>query len=336
MFTDIVCTLGPTSADPKIVEAMAKAGMTIVRSNFSHCSHEEYKARVSLADNLRQKGMKIEMLADLQGPRIRVKNVPEEGIVVIAGQPLTFVTSGKDLIEGQIGMDDPHLHNDIKPGEKILVANGAIETVVKSVDVEQQYINVEVINDGVIYPNKGLNFPMTRLTTSALTDKDKRDIEFLKTQPVDYVALSFVQSADDVRELRELLGDSSAKIVVKVERQEAVKNIDEILEEADAIMVARGDLGVEVPYYEVPIIQKKLIRKANLHRKPVIVATQMLLTMVREPSPTRAEISDIANAVFDGAHAVMLSDETANGKYPVEAVKTMAKVVRHTEQFLDH
>jgi pyruvate kinase len=336
VFTDIVCTLGPTSSDPSIVEAMARAGMTIVRSNFSHCSHDEFAERIQLAETMREKGLEFKMLADLQGPRIRVKNIPEAGITVQAGQSLVFVTHGKEVADGQIGMDDPHLHNDILSGEKILVANGAIETVVREVHKEKQEIHVEVINDGVIYPNKGLNFPMTRLTTSALTEKDRRDIEFLKTQPVDFVALSFVQSAEDVRELRSLLGDSSAKIVVKVERQEAVKNIDEILEEADAIMVARGDLGVEVPYFEVPIIQKRLIRKANLYRKPVIVATQMLLTMVREPSPTRAEISDIANAVFDGAHAVMLSDETANGKYPVEAVKTMAKVVRHTEQFLDH
>lgn len=336
MYTDIICTLGPTSSEPDQVRAMARAGMTIMRSNFSHCTHDEFLSRIALTDELSTEGIEIKHLADLQGPRIRVKHVPDEGITVQAGQALTFITRGEPTGPDQIGVDHPELHIDVNVGEKILIANGAIETVITLIDADAGHIQTEVLNDGVIYPNKGLNFPTTRLSMSALTDKDRRDIEFLKTQPIDYIALSFAQSADDVRELHRLLGDSTAQVIVKIERAEAIKNIDEILAEADGIMVARGDLGVEMPYYEVPIMQKRLVRKANLQRKFVIVATQMLLTMVREPAPTRAEVSDIANAVFDGAHAVMLSDETANGKYPVQAVETMAQIVRHTEACLEH
>lgn len=335
MSTDIICTIGPKSQNEEVITHMAHAGMTILRNNFSHCTPEEYEQRLAIVKSIKEKtGRDIKILADLQGPRIRVKGVPAEGIEVRPGQRLSFVTNNQSLELGEIGVDDPYLHGDVAVGDQILIANGAIQTIVKEVMPNKNRIVAEVVNEGVIFPNKALNMPNTRLTTNSLTEKDKKDVEYLKTQPFDYVALSFVQSAADVYELRTLFGKRDIKVVVKIECQEALKNIDEIIEASDMVMVARGDLAVEVPYYQVPVVQKQLIRKCQQKLKPVVVATQMLLSMMKEPTPTRAEVSDVANAVFDGAHAVMLSDETANGIYPVESVQTMAAIVAEAEKFI--
>lgn len=335
MTTDIICTIGPKSSTHEIISAMAESGMTILRNNFSHCKTNEYLSRIEAVKLIKQDtGQEIKILADLQGPRIRVKGVPEEGIPVSKGTKLTFVTTGGELQTGEIGVDDPYLHSDVKIGDAILIASGAIETIVKAVDVPNFRIYVEVVNEGIIYPNKGLNMPTTKLTTSAITEKDKADIGFLMDQPFDYVALSFVQCAKDIAELRELFIGREIKVVAKIECQEAMKNIEEIIEAADMIMIGRGDLAVEMPFYEVPVAQKQIIRMCQKALKPVVVATQMLLSMMSEPTPTRAEVSDIANAVFDGAHAVMLSDETANGSYPVECVKTMKLITDRAEEFM--
>lgn len=334
MYTDIVCTIGPKTHTKEAVVSLAKAGMTVMRCNFSHCTPKEYAERLRYREAAEKAtGRKIAVLADLQGPRIRVKGVPSEGVSVEAGDELVFVTNNAPRRSGEIGVDDPYLHSDVSVGDSILIANGAIESVVRKVLPHEHRIVVEILNDGVIYPNKGLNMPNTKLTTSCLTDKDREDIKYLNKKDFDYVALSFVQSASDIKELRKLF-NKKVKVIVKLERQEAIKNLDEIIDEADGVMVARGDLGVEMPFAEVPIVQKRIIRKCNARMKPVIVATQMLLSMVKEPFPTRAEVSDIANALYDGAHGVMLSDETANGDYALEAVKTMATVVARVEQEL--
>jgi len=337
MTTDIICTIGPKSHNEETIAQMTKAGMTILRNNFSHCTPQEYTERLAFAESAaRATGRSLKILADLQGPRIRVKGVPEEGVKVNSGDRLTFVTGEAKTGQGEIAVDDPYLHSDIKVGDKILIANGAIESIVTEIEVDRNRIFVVIQNDGIIYPNKALNMPSTKLTTTSLTEKDKKDIEFLKDQPFDYIALSFVQNKEDVAELRSLFGDRKIKVIVKIERQEALKNIDEIIDAADGVMIARGDLAVEVPFYEVPVIQKYIIRKCHLKLKPVIIATQMLLSMMKEPTPTRAEVSDVANAIFDGAHGVMLSDETTNGDYPLKAVQTMAAVVRRIEEFLHY
>lgn len=334
MYTDIICTAGPKSHDQESIYKMAELGMTIVRSNFSHCTEEEYLERISFVENAEKKlGKKIAILADLQGPRIRVKGVPAEGIEVIGGQKLTFVTNNQTALPGEIGIGDPHLHNDISPGESILIANGAIETIVTKTDPENHRIYVDVVNEGIIYPNKGVNMPHTKLTTSSLTEKDKLVLKFLNTVRCDMVALSFVRSPEDVHELRQLISDKT-KIVVKIECKEALNQLDEIIKVSDAVMIARGDLGVEIPYFDVPIIQKTIIRKCHRHLKPSYVATQMFLSMVREPSPTRAEVSDVANAVYEGAKGVMLSDETANGLYPIKSVEMMSATIRRVEEFM--
>lgn len=334
MITELVATIGPSSQNQETVVAMAEAGMTTIRANFSHCTEAEYKERVVFRDAASKAvGRPIKLLADLQGPRIRVRNVPEAGLTVQADERLVFTTS--DTAESDVlRLDDPYLHQDVKIGDPVLIANGALESVVTEIDVHAQQIVVRMINDGIIFPNKGVNLPRTKLTTSCLTDKDRTDIAFLNEQPVDMVALSFVQSADDIRELRKLVKNPAVKLIVKIERQEALKHLDAIIEEADGVMIARGDLGVELPYEDLPIVQKQIIRKCHLHLKPAIVATQMLSSMIREPFPTRAEVSDVATAVFDGAHAVMLSDETANGEHPVEAVKTMATIAARVEREL--
>lgn len=335
MITELIATIGPSSQKEETVIAMAEAGMTTMRANFSHCSEDEYKERVAFRDAASTAvGRQIKLLADLQGPRIRVRNVPEGGRTVVAEERVVFTTADADPEEGVLRLDDPYLHQDVKIGDPVLIANGALESVVTEVDVNAQRIVVRMLTDGIIFPNKGVNLPRTKLTTSCLTDKDRKDIAFLNTQPVDMVALSFVQSADDIRELRKLVTNPTIKLIVKIERQEALKHLDEIIEEADGVMIARGDLGVELPYEDLPIVQKQIIRKCHLHLKPAIVATQMLSTMVREPFPTRAEVSDVATAVFDGAHVVMLSDETANGEHPVEAVKTMATIAARVEREL--
>lgn len=336
MRTHIVGTIGPSSDRRETFQAMVEAGLNTVRVNFSHATHEAYRGYLELIEAVEAAtGRRVKILADLQGPRIRVDGVPKEGIPAVVGQELTFVSAAGDRAEGEIGVDGLALEEDVKVGDPILIANGAIETVVTRIDAANHRVVVEVRSDGVIYPRKGLNLPLTAISLPALTEKDRRDVEFLNTVRVDAIALSFVQSAADVESLRSLLRDRSVDIIVKIERQEALRNLDEIIAAADGVMVARGDLGVEIPYAELPVIQKRIIRKCQQALKPAIVATQMLMTMVREPQPTRAEVSDVATAIFDGAHAIMLSDETANGAYPVEAVKVMASVGAAVENYLD-
>ncbi len=341
--TKIVCTIGPASADEDLLRQMVKAGMNVARMNFSHGTHEYHQ---EIIDRIRriseEEGVTVGILQDLQGPKIRVGKLPPEGVVLEPGDEVTFISKGEtDVEKKRLLVTYPNLHGDVKGGERILLDDGLISAEV--VRVEGPSVICRVIDGGVLTSSKGVNFPDSNLTISSLSEKDIQDLTFGVKNGVDLIALSFVRTAKEVYDLRYLLKEEEAKlgkmldrehgikIIVKVEKREAVENIEEILEAADGIMVARGDLGVEMPAEEVPLIQKRIIDRCLCAAKPVIVATQMLDSMIRNPRPTRAEVSDIANAVIDHTDAVMLSGETASGKYPLQSLQTMATVVRHTE-----
>lgn len=328
MRTKIVATIGPKSESPEVLREIIKAGGNILRMNFSHCTFDEYKKRKEAIQQIaKEENKDVKILADLQGPRLRVGELPAEGIEMKEDDIFVFSTNKEN--KEAIFINDPYLHNDVKVGEPLYLVNGAIELVIT--EISGQDITAKVIFPGTLFSRKAVNVPNTKLTTSSLTEKDMTDIEFLKKEGgFDYMALSFVQTADDVNQLRSLIGPD-IKIISKIERPIALKNIDAIVQASDAIMIARGDLGIELPMEEVPIAQKHMINLAAWHGKASIVATQMLLSMVENDKPTRAEINDVANAVFDGADAVMLSDESANGHYPVKSVETMAKIVARVE-----
>lgn len=338
MTTGIIGTIGPKSHDEKMINKMIAAGMTIIRCNFSHCTFDEYKERLAIVKKYnKQHKTEVAVLADLRGPRIRIGVVADDGIDVKRGQILTFVTiPAKDKKSDEIPVDDHYLHVDVKKGDPLIIANGAIELVIESTSPANHRFTAKVLIGGTIYSRKGINVPATNFSTPVLTDKDIKDLKFVLKTGVDYVALSFVKSAEDIKRIKKIIGKKPVKVIAKIESRQALINIDEIIQESDGVMVARGDLGVEIPDEEVPIAQKKIVRKCHLYMKPAIVATQMMSSMVDNPFPTRAEVSDVANAVFEGAHIVMLSDETANGDYPLEAIKTMRKVVSKAEEFMDY
>jgi pyruvate kinase len=311
-----------------MLRALIRAGMDIARMNFSHCTHAEYRSRVrTIAKLAKQERRRVAILQDLQGPRIRVGNVPARGRTLKEGEEVLFSTASR-ASRGVITIDDPHIHLDVSAGHPFYLANGELELVVLS--VEGSVIRTRVVCGGTLYPRKAVNLPHTMLTTSGLTEKDRRDVAAALAIGVDYIALSFVQSEKDVQALRELV-DGKAKIIAKIESAVALKHLDRIIQASDGIMIARGDLGIELPLERIPAVQKDLIRHAAWHGKPSIVATQMLTSMIDHRHPTRAEVSDIANAVWEGADALMLSDETAAGAYPVEALAMLAKVARHAE-----
>lgn len=331
MYTKIIATIGPKSESLEMMRKLVDAGVHIFRMNFSHCTYEEYKKRKKNIEKIRQEtGKDIKIMMDLQGPRIRVGELPENGIDLMEGEKVVFSTSNKKE-KGVIFLDDPYLHKDIKEGELMYLANGAIELVVKKITGEK--ICAEVITGGTLFSRKAVNLPDTKLTTKGLTEKDIADVEFGIKEGVDLVALSFIQDEKDVKQLRAIVGNK-IKIISKIERALALKNIDKIIQESDAIMIARGDLGAELPIEEIPIIQKYLIKQAAWHNKASIVATQMMLSMVDHKHPTRAEVSDVANATLEKADAVMLSDETASGAYPEEAVKAMVKIVKRAARYM--
>lgn len=332
--TKIVCTIGPASRDTNTLYKMGQAGMDVARMNFSHGTYEEHRAifkHVGLVG--KRLGKPFGVLQDLQGPKIRVGDLPKEGVKLVTGHRIVFGT-GSSVASGVIPVTLDSLHRDVKKGERLLLDDGLLEVEVERVD--GRHIYTQVIQGGLLTSHKGLNLPGTKLKLPALSDKDRADAAFGVSLGVDMVALSFVRSPDDVRDLRRLLdkkgpAGKQVKIVVKIEKQEAVDRFDEILPLTDAVMVARGDLGIETPAAKVPVIQKQLIDASRAAGKPVIVATQMLDSMIRNPRPTRAEVSDVANAVVDHADAVMLSAESAAGQYPVEAVRVMAETIRATE-----
>lgn len=334
--TKIVATIGPASGSVEILRNMIKAGMNVARLNFSHGTHENH---AELITNIRaaakEENAVVAIMQDLQGPKIRVAEMPEDGVELKEGETVVFDTSLDTYTNGAVPVGYDDLHNHVKVGERLLLNDGRVETIVES--VEGTKINVKVQNTGVITSHKGINIPDSGLTISALTKKDKEDAAFGVKQGVDIIAFSFVTAAKDVVELRELVDsldteDTPIHIITKIERAIALKNIDEIIKVADGIMVARGDLGIETPAATVPTSQKMLIEKALKAAKPVIVATQMLDSMTDSPRPTRAEVSDVANAVMDHTDAVMLSNESATGKYPVEAVQMLTDIILETEK----
>ncbi|MBI2436143.1 MAG: pyruvate kinase [Candidatus Magasanikbacteria bacterium] len=338
--TKIVCTIGPSCETVEILTQMVEAGMNVARLNFSHGTYANHKM---LIKNIRavekNTGEAIAILQDLQGPKIRVGIVPKTGIELNKGHEVLFSTDEKNKKAIQIGYKD--LHKFLKKDELMLLDDGKIQGVISS--VKGKTITVRITVSGVLTSHKGINVPQSDLSKlKVLTDKDKQDIEFGVKNGVDMIALSFVMSPTDILDLKYHIKKVARKlgikkqepirVIAKIEKAEAVKRIDEILEVVDAIMVARGDLGIEIPAEEVPIIQKKLVDKALEKAKPVIVATQMLDSMQHNPRPTRAEVSDVANAVIDHTDAVMLSNETASGEYPVETVAMMSKIIRQTEK----
>lgn len=339
--TKIVCTIGPSSESVDIITKMVKAGMNVARLNFSHGTYDNHKMLINNIRAVSEKtGEPVAIMQDLQGPKIRVGLLPDGGVTLKEGEMITFNTALVDYAGGVIPIDYQDLHQYLKKGERLLLDDGRIETkVVRVVGTE---INVEVVVGGILTSHKGINAPDSKLTVRALTDKDRQDVRFGVENDVDLIALSFVTKPEDILDLRYLIKEyekelkkkplQPIRIIAKIERNEAVRNIKLILEAADGIMIARGDLGIEIPAQEVPLVQKRLIDLALDAAKPVIVATQMLDSMQKNPRPTRAEVSDVANAVIDHTDAVMLSNETAIGQYPVETVETMSSIILETEK----
>lgn len=336
--TKIICTMGPNTSDRSLLKALAQSGMDIARFNFSHGDYEEQKGRLDLLKNIREElGLPIAALLDTKGPEIRTGLLKDEKKVTLAeGQTYTLTT--REIIgDEKIGhINYSGLNEDVVAGNKILIDDGLIELEVQ--EVKGADIICTVINGGELGMRKGVNVPNVKIKLPALTEKDKADIEFGIEQGFDFIAASFVRTAGAIKEIKEILDahGSNIMVIAKIENAEGIENLDEIIEASDGIMVARGDMGVEIPAQQVPHIQKMIIRKCNLACKPVITATQMLDSMIRNPRPTRAEVTDVANAVYDGTDAVMLSGETAMGKYPVEALKMMAQICEESEVFLDY
>lgn len=333
MLTKIIATIGPKSDSRSELTALLDAGVEIVRVNFSHASYQQYR-RIKKTVQLYNEGKdnKVKIMLDLQGPRIRVGEMPAGGIVMHEGDIYHFSYLKKSYKEKGdiIPIDNPSLYRHMKKGAMLFLCNGAIE--LKVLGVSKKIIEAEVLNGGVLNSRKSINVPDTIIKKGGMTAKDIKDVKFGLKVGMDYLALSFVQSADDVKRLRKMLGkNNKVKIISKIERGVALKNIDKIISSSDLIMVARGDLGIEVPIEELPSIQKNLVRHAHWHNRPVIIATQVMTSMIKNPHPTRAEVSDIANAVYDGADMIMLSDETTVGNYPEEAVKMLKKVIEKTE-----
>ncbi len=333
--TKIVATIGPASSEPAVLKEMITAGATTLRLNFSHGTHDIHRRCIRL---IRQTAMELEVqaaiLQDLQGPKIRLGKFAEGPITLQAGDP--YILSSEEIpgTQERSWVTYDKLAQEVPEGSTILLDDGRVEMRVEAVDPTAGELFCRTIVGGVLSNNKGVNFPGVRLSIRAVTDKDKEDLRFGLNQGVDWVALSFVREPSDVLELRQLMTMMGRRvpIIVKIEKHEAIEQMEEILSISDGVMVARGDLGVELPAEDVPILQKQLIRMSNRFGIPVITATQMLDSMVNSPRPTRAEISDVANAILDGTDAVMLSNETAVGKFPVEAVATMARIAVRTER----
>ena len=333
--TKILATVGPASSTPDILEKMISTGVNVFRLNFSHGTHESH---LDMINKIREASKKVDklvgILQDICGPKVRVGNIDGE----FSLKQGDFLYFHKEKINGYKDSEGYHtcinqlsIMTKIKVGESIYLCDGKIHTLIESID---ETIKVRVENDGILSSNKGVNFPNTKIDIEVLTEKDKKDMEWGVKNDVDFMAISFVQDAKDMEKARTILQQHNGdiKLFAKIEKFDALENIDEIIEASDGIMVARGDLGIEIPYYKVPLAQKEIIEKANEFSKPVITATQMLLSMVDSPIATRAEISDVSNAVLDGTDCVMLSEETAIGKYPVETIQTMSNTILETEK----
>jgi len=333
--TKIICTIGPASQSVDKLVKLIVAGMDVARMNFSHGTYEEHvKVIENIREARRQTGEHISILQDLSGPKIRTGTLKEKSVVLQEGSSLTFTTQEVLGTADRVSTTYKGLPNDVEPNDTILLDDGKMS--VKVVSKTSTDVSCVVVNGGILSEHKGMNLPGVRVSASSVTEKDIEDLKFGLANDVDYVALSFVRSPEDIHKLRDIIISEAQKgrrfpIIAKIEKAEAVSNIDKIIAEADGVMVARGDLGVEMATEEVPIIQKMIVRKCNEMGVPVIVATQMLESMIENPRPTRAEATDVANAVLDGTDAVMLSGETSLGKFPIEAVSVMDKIIRRAE-----
>lgn len=337
--TKIVCTLGPASSDEETLREMMLAGMDVARLNFSHGDYENHKQKADLIKKLREElDLPVALLLDTKGPEIRLGNFREGRVTLNAGQTFTLCADEVEGDETQASITYAGLYRDISVGTRILIDDGLIELRAESMD--EHKIVCTVINGGVVSNHKGVNVPGVKLSIPFLSEKDRADIAFGVREDFDFIAASFTQCAADVTAIRSELASLDAlhsiRIIAKIENAAGVANVDEIIEAADGIMVARGDMGVEIPMEDIPVIQKQLISKCYNAGKQVITATQMLDSMTRQPRPTRAEITDVANAIYDGTSAIMLSGETAAGLYPVESVRTMARIAARTERDIDY
>jgi pyruvate kinase len=335
--TKIVATMGPSSASKEVLRKMFDAGVNVCRLNFSHGTHKDHEETIRLIRDLNtETGKSVAILGDLQGPKIRTGKMTDNGVLLEDGAAVKVCT--KDILGTAdcFSINYQDLPKDVNPGEKLLLDDGKIVLEVVSSNKKDE-IEAKVLGGGVLSSNKGVNFPNTSISMPSLTEKDRKDLAFALLHEVDWIGLSFVRAAKDIIELKALIAKEQkiTKVIAKIEKPEAIEDIDNIIAESDGLMVARGDLGVEIPFQNVPLIQKMLIRKCRSHAKPVIVATQMMESMMESTTPSRAEVNDVANAVFDGTDAVMLSGETSVGKYPVEVIKAMANIVTEIESFED-
>jgi pyruvate kinase len=331
--TKIVATMGPASLKKETLKEMMLAGLNVCRLNFSHGSHQDHAGAVALIRELNEElGLNVAILADLQGPKIRTHEMENNGVLIEVGQQIDVVVEKVLGNNERFSINYNLLPRDVNPGERILLDDGKLVLKVIETDKKSK-IRCEVVQGGLLCSKKGVNFPNTKISMPSLTEKDIEDLNFALKLGVDWIGLSFVRTAKCITDLKERIAKkrSIALVVAKIEKPEALENIDEIIEASDALMVARGDLGVEVPYQNVPLIQKMIISKSISKAKPVIVATQMMESMLNSLTPSRAEVNDVANAVLDGADAVMLSGETSVGQYPVQVVQTMANIIHEME-----
>jgi pyruvate kinase len=334
--TKIIATIGPSSQNPIVLEQLVRAGMNVARINCSHADHPSIESTIKNVRELSERmNQPIGILLDLSGPKLRTKKLAQGPVELHAGRQFTLTSRDIQGSDQAVGTNYPPLASEVKKGDTILLDDGLIELKVTHANTAD--VECEIINGGILKDHKGINIPGVRLSIPALTEKDKADLAFGLKHDVDFVALSFVRDAKDIEELRDLIGDHwpPVMVVAKLEKPEAIESLESILDATDSVMIARGDLGVELPPEKVPPVQKLIIRRASAKGKPVITATQMLESMISHPRPTRAEASDVANAIYDGTDAVMLSEETATGAYPVEAVRMMERIAYQAEASRD-
>lgn len=336
--TKIVCTIGPSSDSYEVLKALVNEGMNVARLNFSHGTHPEHKKRIDTIKKLRDDlDEPIAIMLDTKGPEIRIKTFKDGMIRIEQGQDFTLTSEDVEGDETRVSVTYKDIAKDLKADDRVLIDDGLVEFTVISVDENNVYM--KAVNSGELSDRKGVNLPSVKVNLPTLTEKDIEDLIFGIENDVDFIAASFIRSAKDVLEIRKILesnGGDDVKIISKIENLEGVQNIDEIIEVSDGIMVARGDMGVELDEEDIPLVQKDIIRKCNLKGKFVITATQMLDSMIRNPRPTRAEVTDVANAILDGSSAIMLSGETAAGNYPVKSCEMMRKIAVKIEDSLDY
>ncbi len=331
--TKIIATLGPATYSREKIKELIGAGVNAFRLNFSHGNYEEHFRLIEWVQGVRRElGVPVAIIQDLGGPKIRIGEIRGEPLVLEADDELILDPNVREREDNIISVSYVGFAGDVREGHNLLLADGAIE--LKIIKIKGSRVECRVLNGGRLTSNKGINYPAGSFSVPSITEKDVRDLEVGLEHGVDMIAISFIRKASDIETVRAKCVESGREIplIAKIEKHEAIENLDDIIEEVDGVIVARGDLGVEIPMEKVPGVQKKIIKSANLHGKPVIIATQMLASMVRSPRPTRAEVTDIANAILDGADALLLSEETAVGKYPIEAIETMSRIVIETER----